>query len=76
MKPITREEVAAQVRKILDAQTEEEADALLLDLESRVPHPAISDLIFLHKPELSPEEIADQAIDYRPLVTPPRQRSE
>ena len=33
-------------------------------------------LIFHHKPELTPEEIYEKAMSYKPLITPPPTRKE
>jgi hypothetical protein len=52
--------------------TREEQDAALKELEARVPHPRVSDLIFWptregFDRELTPNEIVDAALAYRPI---------
>jgi hypothetical protein len=43
-------------------KTEAERDALLTELERRLPNSEISDLIFWNDPDLSAEEIVDTAL--------------
>lgn len=52
--------------------TESEQVAALRELESRVPHPRVSDLIFWPQHEgfdreLTPDEVVDVALAYRPI---------
>lgn len=52
--------------------TQEEQDAALKELETRVPHPRVSALIFWPSHEgfdreLTPDEVVDVALTYRPL---------
>jgi hypothetical protein len=64
-----REELIALVRRIVACEgTEEANDAWLDELQSRVPHPAVTDLIFHHEPELTPEEVVDVALAYRAVT--------
>jgi hypothetical protein len=68
-----REELIALVRRIVGCEgTEEAIEAWLDELQSRVPHPAVTDLIYHHEPELTPEEVVDVALAYRavPLSSP------
>ena len=51
--------------------TEEERDAMVELFELSVPDPEAANLIFHHKPELTPEEIVEKALSYKPLITPP-----
>jgi len=39
-------------------------------LRKNVPDPSVSNLIFWNDEELSPEEIVDRALNYRPIVLP------
>lgn len=65
----TREELVELVRKIVScAGTEEEIDGWIDELQSRVPHPAVTDLIYHGDREYTPEEVVDLALAYR--VTP------
>jgi hypothetical protein len=60
------------VRKIVNSEgTEAEIDAWQLLLQRTVPDPAISDLMFFSDVELSPEEIVERALNYRPIPMPP-----
>lgn len=52
--------------------TDEEQDAAFKELEARVPHPRVSDLIFWpglegFDRELTPDEVVDVALAYRPI---------
>jgi hypothetical protein len=63
-----REELIELVRKIIAAQgSEAEIDAWLDDLQARVPHPAVSDLIYHSPKNHSAEEVVDIALAYRPI---------
>ncbi|MCF7982596.1 MAG: bacteriocin immunity protein [Pseudomonadales bacterium] len=69
---LTKSELVSLVRKIMDVDgTEEELDDMETLLEQNVPHPEVSDLIFCAEEELTPEEIVEKALAYKPLVTPP-----
>lgn len=70
-----RDELVQMVRRILAADgTEEEIDALQLELERRLLMPEVSDLMFFHEPELTPEEIIERALAYKPIELGPPQR--
>ena len=73
---LTTSELINLVRKICDGENhdEEELDKWLLLVERNVPHPEVCDLIFRHTPELTPEEIIEKALSYKPLITPPPQK--
>lgn len=64
-----REYLVELVRKIIEVQgTEQEIDEWLRELEARVPHPHVSDLIFYpEKEDMTPEQIVDEALTYRPI---------
>ncbi len=67
----TREELIELVRKISDcAGTEEEIDAWLDELQQRVPHPAVTDLIYHGDRARTADEIVDLALAYRPPLVP------
>jgi hypothetical protein len=38
------------------------------ELERLIPHPAWSDLMFWHDPDLSDEEAVEEALRYRPIA--------
>ena len=64
---MTREELIELVIQIMDVEnnTEVEIDRLLDELKVNVPHPSPANLIY-HE-ELTPEEIVDQALSYKPI---------
>lgn len=67
---MTRNELIELVKKIQSKQTktEKEVIKLVLLFEENVPDPNASDYIFEKKHELlSPEEIVDKALSYKPI---------
>ena len=68
-----RDELVRLVTYLMSAVgSEEEQDAALKALESRVLHPRVSSLMFWPSHEgfdreLSPEEVVDLALAYRPI---------
>ena len=70
---ITREALIELVRRLqgADYDTEAEGDRLLMDLRLAVPDPNVSDLVFWHEPPLTAEEVVDQALLYKPIVSGP-----
>jgi len=70
-----RTELVRLVEFLMSAQgTEEEQAGVLRDLESRVLHPRVSDLIFWPQNEgfdheLTAPEVVDAALAYRPIET-------
>ncbi len=67
-KKLTKEELIELVRKIMYAEgTEEEIDKWMDVVEANVPHPEVSDLIFYPKKEMSPKEIVEEALSYKPI---------
>ncbi|MEU2422781.1 bacteriocin immunity protein [Streptomyces sp. NPDC007851] len=65
----TPDELILLVQQIMDARLpEREHDALLEELKQSVLHPRISDLIYYSDPELTAEEVVDQALAYRPIA--------
>jgi hypothetical protein len=67
---LSRMELVELVRKICAAEgTEEEQEDMLTLLQSSVPHPEVSDLIYFppEGDELTPEEIVDRALAYKPI---------
>jgi len=63
---MSREELIELVKKIATAQgTEEELDKMLELLKKNVPDPRVSNYIFYD--ELTPEQIVDKALAYRPI---------
>ena len=67
---MTREQLIQLVQKILDCDgTEGEVDEMIHLLEKNVPHPEVSGLIFWPEGgvELTPEQIVDKALAYKPI---------
>ena len=56
-----------------EGETEEEADVLVARFEANVPRPGASDLIFWpehaigERRELTPEQVVDIALSYKPI---------
>lgn len=48
--------------------TDEAASALFDELSRLLVYPGVSDLLFWRTPELTDEEIVEEALQYRPLV--------
>lgn len=66
---MTRDELIGLVEKIMAADcSETEHEALVELLEKSVLHPRVLDLIYHTKPELTAEEVVDQALAYRPIA--------
>jgi len=58
------------ISRAIDPTTpDDELAEILEELNRTLPHPAISDLIFHHEPELSAEQVLEIARAYRPLIT-------
>lgn len=65
---LSREEIIDLIKEITDVsgKTEEQIDSLLEKLKNGVLDPEISDYIFWSN--MSPEEIADKALSYKPIL--------
>jgi len=72
-KKLTKEELIKLVEEIIavNYNTEEEGAALCALLESNVLDPYIIDYIYFHKPRLTPEEIVEKALSYKPIILGP-----
>lgn len=64
---MTREELIQLVKDITTptGKTEEEVNKLIDILEMNVPHPSVTDLIYYD--DLTPEQIVDKALTYKPI---------
>ena len=62
-----KKEITELVQQIINAEgkTEREIDELIDLLHLKVPHPAVSDLIF--HDDLTVEEIVEKAMSYKPI---------
>ncbi|PEP80682.1 hypothetical protein CN581_14400 [Bacillus toyonensis] len=68
LKKLTREELIDLVSKIVDCEgAEEEIDEMIEVVEKNVPHPEVSDLIYWNDEDLTPEQIVDIALAYKPI---------
>lgn len=67
MSKLSKEEIVGMINDILDvsSHTESEIDQLIKELKEGVTDPKITDYIFYE--ELTPEEIADKALSYKPI---------
>ena len=67
MNKLSKEEIVDIINDILDVQnhSESEIDQLIQKLEDGVTDPEITDYIFYE--ELTPEEIADKVLSYKPI---------
>ncbi|MFE3252295.1 hypothetical protein [Streptomyces sp. NPDC059209] len=64
-----RDELISLVRRIMaGGDPEEVGDQLMERLEEQVMDPRVGDYIFYSSPELSPEEVVDKALSYRPIA--------
>lgn len=70
MSSLSRLELVQLVRKIAEGEcsSESERDKLINLIEANITAPDITSLIFHHNPELTPEEIVDKALSYKPII--------
>lgn len=65
-KKLSKKELVELVEKICDPKLSDgEVSEYIEILESNVPHPAPSDLIFWSEEDLSPEEVVEIALGYK-----------
>ncbi|MDQ1913741.1 bacteriocin immunity protein [Paenibacillus sp. GD4] len=65
---LSKEEMIDLVRKIMNSEgSEAEIDIMIDLLKKSVPHPEVSNLIFWNEEELTPEQVVEQAISYKPI---------
>lgn len=64
---MTREELIKLVIEIttVEGKTEEQIDKLIGLFKTNVPHPSPSNLIYYE--DLTPEEVVDKALSYKPI---------
>ncbi|WP_440712628.1 hypothetical protein [Gordonia sp. FQ] len=68
---MSREELIELVRRVMNpepADTEAAGEALLQRVQDAVSDPQISDYMFWHPAPLTPEQVVDKALAYRPLA--------
>ncbi|MBP1995071.1 bacteriocin immunity protein [Paenibacillus eucommiae] len=72
MERLTRTQILDLVTRLCNGEgSEEEADEWIEMLQRNVPHPEVSSLIFWPEEELTPEEIVEQAFNYKPIALKP-----
>lgn len=65
---LTRVELIALVTKICEADgTEEQINEMLAELRRQVADPSVTDYIFHTDSILTPQEIVDKALSYKPI---------
>jgi hypothetical protein len=65
---MTKEELAELIRRVIEVDgTEQEIDACIEAISNAVPHPSWTDLVYHNDRDLSPEEVAEVALAYKPI---------
>jgi hypothetical protein len=69
MEHLSKDQLIELVKKICEAEFDSEAQRSewLQLFMYNVPDPEAPNLIFYHKPELTPEEIVEKALSYKPI---------
>ena len=68
---LTKEELVRLVKRIIDCEgSEAEIDRSLQVFQQNVPHPEAAALIYYSTERLTPEEIVERALAYRPILLP------
>ncbi len=64
---MTKQELIGLVEEIINVRgkTEKDINILIEILEKNVPHPEVTDLIYYD--DLTPEEVVDKALSYKPI---------
>ncbi len=67
---LTKEELIELVTKITSGacKNERELEETIDLIEKNIPGPDILELAFHHDPELTPEEIVEKALAYKPIL--------
>ncbi|ACX64613.1 MULTISPECIES: bacteriocin immunity protein [Bacillales] len=66
---LTKAQIVDLVTRLYNGEgSEEEAGEWINLLQRNVPHPDISNLIFWPEEDLTPEEIVEKALNYKPIV--------
>ena len=64
---MTKSELINLVRRVVEADgTESELDEYIQLVSRSVPHPRWTDLMYYNTRELTPEEVVEEALAYRP----------
>ncbi len=65
---LNKEQLIKLVEEIVNPKlNDDEINEKIELLEKNVPHPAPSDLIFWDEEDLTPKEIVEKALNYRPI---------
>lgn len=68
MQQLSKEDLIELVGKIMNVEgSEEEIDRMIEILKQSVPHPEVSDLIFWNENDLTPEQVVELALSYKPI---------
>lgn len=66
---LNKEQLIKLVEEIVNPKlSDNEINEKIELFEKNVPHPAPSDLIFWDEDDLSPQEIVEEALNYRPII--------
>lgn len=69
---MTREELVKLTEQIINfdftQRSEDEHSKLIAKLEANVPHPSVRDLLYWDERGLSPSQIIEEALNYKPIA--------
>ncbi|RAR45742.1 bacteriocin immunity protein [Paenibacillus sp. MDMC362] len=69
MNELTKAQIVDLVTSLYNGEgSEEEVGEWIEWLQRNVPHPDISNLIYWPEKDLTPEEIVEKALNYKPIV--------
>lgn len=68
---LTREELIKLVEKMCNGEgSDDEIGEWIEILEKNIQDPNVSDLIYFNNEKLTPEQIVDRAMNYKPRILP------
>ncbi len=68
---LTREELIKLVERMCNGEgSDDEIGEWIEILERNVPDPNVSDLVYWNNEGLTPEQIIDRAMSYKPIILP------
>lgn len=75
---LSKSEIIKIVSKLYygEDESEEECSELIDVLEQNISDPNLYDYIFSGKYNLTPEEIVEKALSYKPIITPPPKKTD
>ena len=73
MKRLFKSEILSLINKIQNREDKNDTEFMfwIEEVEKYFGSVEIYNLIFHHRPELTPEEIYEKALSYKPIITPP-----